>query len=422
MTNKIDISNYYKGCVEFNYDDNCGSFFHNISKDLHIFIIWEGARHDEKFLTDELQHKFNILGRCVIKWNEDNFELNIKRFYKFFNDSQIINNCKLKVRGGEFVCFIVEDPEPIYRYRQNVSGPIQLVNTNVLNLKRRARDRVGDNIVHSSGSPEEFFEQIALIFNKDQLKEIFTGKWIGTENYLNQDLVGTNGWKSFEELFQVLKYGTDYLVSRNYEYLPNSFFGNDKDVDIICSNYYDFVAMANVDYQSDKLRDYVEVENKKVIFDIRGVESNYLDPKWIKNILASKLINKSDIFIPRDDEHFFSLIYHACVQKIEIKEKYKPELLRLAKKLNLDFFTEDVFVNKEKQAKIIEGFMKANGYKLTKPKDVRVFINQDVIKFINPEFVESNRYYIYSTYKNLTPNMLKRIIPSKIKMGIKKIL
>lgn len=418
----MNIEDYYKGCVKYEYDCQTGSFQHNLNKDLQLIIIWEGALYKKSEILAEINKNFKVIAECTIKWSEEHFVNNIRRFYKFFDEGRIDFNIELKVRGGEFYCVVVEDDNPSYKYRQNVSGPIQLVNTNVLKLKRKSRRLVGENIIHSSGDPEEFFEQAALLFTPSQLSEIISNSWGSDSKYLAQDLMGANGWSSFKELFGVVKLGSDYLVSRNFKYLPNDFFGNDKDVDIYCANYEDFVAIANVDNRTDKLRDYVTVSGEKVIFDVRSVEDNYIDSSWLSKVVKNKIYNNKGIFIPRDDDYFFTLIYHSFIQKPKIKEDYKPILLQLAKKLEFDFFDEKVFVDLEQQGHIINGYLKANKYKITIPKDSRVFINNEVTKYVEPANIDSNKLVYYELYKKYFPVFLKKIIPTNLKIMLKKIL
>ena len=49
------------------------------------------------------------------------------------------------------------------------------------------------------------------------------------------------GWKNFEEFIEEANKSLNWLVLRNFEYLPNNFFNNDKDVDVLCEDLEQFV-------------------------------------------------------------------------------------------------------------------------------------------------------------------------------------
>lgn len=419
---KITTQEYYKGCLKYTYDITTGFFTHNLSEDLQLFIIWEGARKNENSIIEDISESFEILSVIDMTWSPDNFNSNIKRFYKFFNNDRISANIKLKVRGGDFTCIVVRDLNYNYRYRQNVSGPIQLVNINALDLKRKAREEVGDNIVHSSGCPEEFFDQAALLFTEEQLLNIISGQWKEQRHHLKQDLVGINGWDNFEQLFKVLKLTTNYLVSRNCEYLPDDFFGNDKDVDVICDNFEDFVAAANVDTGKDKFRNFVRIEGQDVIFDIRHPVDNYMDGNWVKDVISRKVLNNREIYILRDDDHFFTLLYHAILQKPEMKKKYLKQLDKLSKKLKLDFFKITDLSDDKKMANLIQGYLKANDYKYTKPNDLRVHQNHGVLQHMGLDVRASKTSNYIAFYQKYMPVKLKELMPAPIKRFVKRFI
>ena len=48
-------------------------------------------------------------------------------------------------------------------------------------------------------------------------------------------------WSSFSEFINTANLHCNWLVLRNHEYLPNDFFENDKDVDMLCEDLEHFV-------------------------------------------------------------------------------------------------------------------------------------------------------------------------------------
>ncbi len=128
----IEPSSYYKGCLDYEFNQENYGFKHNINKDYHLFIIWEGGVDKTQDVIHKLKEKFSILSQVEVKWSRNKIYENVSRFYKIDCSSMIKDHCKNKVRGGRFYCIVVEDKQPVYNYRQNVSGSIRIVNTNVL--------------------------------------------------------------------------------------------------------------------------------------------------------------------------------------------------------------------------------------------------------------------------------------------------
>src|SRR5690554_1405768 len=121
--NTINYRNYYKGCLKYNYSEKEQTFKHNINKDFHIFMVWEGGLSNVEDVVKKLSEKFDILFRANMQWSKEKLAENISRFYKIDDEYLIATHCKNKARKGFFHCIIVEDNKPKYNYRQNVSGP-----------------------------------------------------------------------------------------------------------------------------------------------------------------------------------------------------------------------------------------------------------------------------------------------------------
>src|SRR5699024_4913559 len=133
---------------------------------------------------------------------------------------------------------------------------------------------------------------------------------------LKQDLAGTGGWVSFQEFLSFTNMCSDWVVLRNHEYLPNNFWGNDKDIDLLCDDLPKFISVANARKRSGGISAFeTTIEGKDVLLDIRYIGDNYYDSVWQKNMLDRKTIQQGIVPILREDDHFFSLLYHAKLQK-----------------------------------------------------------------------------------------------------------
>lgn len=420
----IEFHNYYKGCLDYELNPENNGFKHNIDKDYHLFIVWEGGLNKKADVTSKLKEKFNIISQVEVVWSKSKIYENVSRFYKNEQSSIITEHCKNKVRDGRFYCIVVEDKQPVYNYRQNVSGSIRIVNTSILDTKRRLREMLDGNYIHSSGCPEEFYEQLFLLFDDKVIKSVFTTNQKEHVIKVEQDLVGSNGWLDFEQFFNVINKCSNYLVQRNFEYLPFDFFGNDTDVDILCENYKEFLLASNGRGIKNKSRivNYINIDNVSVQFDIRCVSDKYYDPIWSAKMLKNKELFNKIVFSPSRYDYFFSLYYHSVIQKPKVKDVYVERLEGLSEKMGLDFFSKQSFTSDEIKAKIVSGYLGENGYKIYEAEDATVYLNRNVLKFMPSDLIAFKLVGTVEIIKKYTPKNLLKFTPKPLKSLIKRII
>ena len=75
----------------------------------------------------------------------------------------------------------------------------------------------GGHKIHATDDINETKLQLALLFAKDSQSYLNFGMYTNELNYDN-NLVGSNGWDSFEELFYILNITSKYIMgtSKNY--------------------------------------------------------------------------------------------------------------------------------------------------------------------------------------------------------------
>lgn len=418
----MNVKDYEKGLINYTFSEEKGFFEHNLNQDYQMFIVWEKGRNFEDVIVKEIKQKFDIISAVRIQWSDKNIAQNFNRFYKAFNNPHI--SAKAETMGrDEFLCIIVEDKKPEYYYRQSMSGNIELVNTRAIDVKRDFRELCDGNYLHSSTSPEEFFEQAFLLFGENLLQEILDLKH--AELTLHQDLVGANGWSDFSELFNALKYTSKYLVMRNFEFLPFDFYNNDKDIDILCKNALDFISGANAEVLSltaGGAKLIIEVEKQKIPIDLRFVGDGYYDTKWETDMLDQRVKTLQNIYKPRIDHYFFALLYHAIFQKPEIKPVYHERFKDMAKELQFDFFDVSKVNNKKYIAELFKGFLTAQNYLYTRPKDPEVYINYKALKYLPENLGGGDKQRMYRFVKTFMPQRFIEIIPENIKEKVRKIV
>ncbi len=170
-------------------------------------------------------------------------------------------------------------------------------------------------------------------------------------------------WESLQEFFGILNNHVDYLMLRNYEnLLDNILNAEHPDIDILCRDIDEVLAVissrSRTKDKNDKIHREVLINNQWVDIDIRYVGDGYYDSKWEKNMLDTKVKYKNMFYVMEQENYYFSLLYHALVQKYSVSKDYSIRLQGLAKALNI------------KQAlsiDVLQDFMLKNGYYYTYP-------------------------------------------------------
>ncbi len=396
-----------------------GQFTHNFERDLHLFILWENGRYKQKQVMEQLSEDYKILYCAEIKWSSRHIEANLNRLYRSEIASK--NRKHEVVGGGPFLCIVVEDEEPEYGFSRSLDGTISMSNLNVVRAKHSLRSLLNGNFVHSSSCISEFFFQGTLLFHPELLQYIISLEvWDRETHILQQDLAGANGWESIEECITVANLCSDYVILRNFEYLPNNFWGNDSDIDLLCSDDKAMRAALNAQKRGWGIAAYqINVSGNSIPVDIRTLGDNYYDPLWQRDMLKRKVFHNQIIPRPSDEDYFFSLLYHCKLQKRTVKDKYVDILIELAKKIGLDLGPMTI-TDDELSARVIDGYLKGSGYYFTHPVDRGVFLNNDVYKYVTRRRDRSLFRKVFARLLrkiySVVPVSVKQIIPSRVKV------
>ena len=194
---------------------------------------------------------------------------------------------------------------------------------------------------------------------------------------------------SLRQVFDVLNFsGIPYVILRNFEKMPDEVNVDPShlDVDILVDDYYLAKRILDGDSPEDLFWDHVEngfhrvvntviIDGKHINFDVRYTGDNYLDEKWQRDILnRHTTMIDSDIHVPSKEDHLYSLIYHAIIQKTEVSNTYIKMFM------DLGGYTEEQSKDRLFLRKKLDDFMSKNGYSMVKPVDKTVgyFMNAGV--------------------------------------------
>lgn len=346
-------------------------------KEAHLFIIWSKGLDQKDKILNHLGGKFEILSTVETHWSQEKFSENLSRFY---GENLPKNSSKEKHCGtGAFQCILVMDSNPVYELRETSKG-IKPVNINMFDAKQLYREWTGGgHKIHGSDNVSEARSNIYFLFGV-KYENVLTGNYSLSEVYKN-DLVGAHGWNSLQEIFNAFNELANYVVLRNFANIEDELKNLHPDIDILTDNKRLISDIANGKPTfSDKRRvqHVVSVNGQKVFFDFRFVGDGYYDFKWQQQLLQTRK-TFAQMYVPNEENHFFSLMYHAFIHKEKVLADYVHKLIALSKTVGLEY-DKTSFINYG-VLNDLNSFMVKNGYDYVEPRDVTVFFN---IKMIEP--------------------------------------
>lgn len=396
---KLPLKAYRPALLHFTFDPASRTFQHNFERDIHMFVLWEKSQSQWDTISTTIDTKFRVLHSFEIKWSERHVDSNFLRLYGTPLPPKGVfskNGRSERVGGGAFRLYVVEDTNPAYVYQQTFSGKVELVNRNVTLAKSEFRTIAGGGInIHSSNSLQEFFRDCALFLGVERLWNVIDANQphVGIES-IARDLSGSDGWQSLDSLFDFLQIASDYVILRNHEDLVNQASTDIGDIDILARDPEDFAALIcgkQVYADFGKYAYSSTIGGRDIPFDIRFVDDGYLDRLWESTILSRSVIFKDRYVVPATDDAFFSLLYHAKIHKPSIKPPYVSKLLGMAHGIGLDHITPNDFLDEDRCAKLLGGFLAEKGYFRCTPMDRWVPVNAKFVEALARHGLTWNR-------------------------------
>ena len=370
--NQLDLTGFWaeKYLSEYRVDDN-------VKSTLNLFIIWERSRDKSTHILDDLKTKFIIRQIYEIKWSNENFITNLKRFYER-RLPEVQQKAKLCGRGP-FLAVLVSDPNPVLK-KMITPTEEDVVNLNMIDCKMKYRKWVGEEFsIHSSMSDQETNHDLTLLFGKNtaDLENDLTEKWDGSIKKLESDLVGSNGWNNLKQLFNVFNGTVNYLILRNFEGMPDKFEYNDIDL-LTEDEKIRYIIDGNFSLYGDNIsRLKLKLGNDVIEFDFRYLKNqNYFDEKWIKDLLKRRVFHSNGFYVPCQEDYFYTLLYHAIIHKGIISDKAQKRLTDLANELKINEASETTFSDIDKAKEILDKYMKRMNYQYSNSLIYRTKHNQ----------------------------------------------
>lgn len=187
------------------------------------------------------------------------------------------------------------------------------------------------------------------------------------------------GWNTIDEMFTTLHNAKEeYIILRNYEEIDadNFYTSGHADIDFLVRNGKRFAKriQAYPRFNSDDGIHYkVLIAGTEVIIDVRSVGDGYYDANWERALLRNRMLLDGRFYISNQVDYYFTLIYHAILQKNELAADYLYRLNNMASDLGIQAKTE------QEHLIALERYMKDRGYCYTIPYDIWVPLRQELI-------------------------------------------
>lgn len=199
-----------------------------------------------------------------------------------------------------------------------------------------------------------------------------------------------------------------YLILRNYENLLNDqiYEGGHEDIDMLCQSSDEIVNLLGAipnSRKGDGTHYHIIVGGNRVNLDLRHLNDGYYCTEWQNEMLANRVLYKS-FYVMSKEDYFYSLVYHAIIQKPFLTEEYCNRLAKMAEEINVcqNCYSQELFLS------LLQNYMRQKGYKFTYTEDPSIPLKYDHIdkELIQYNFLRRLKRLFFRT----TQNALKKAI------------
>ena len=342
--------------------------------EIHTVIIWDiqDKSKADDYLQEKLPSSINVISSEIIQVNQD---LQKQIALELYN-----NPADNRVRNNSVYFIVLEDTCPIYQLSK-ATACAQVLNTNMQKIKNGIREKLGGSRAayfkaHSSYNIEESKLVLDIFDKRDSV------------------LSPRKSFKSLRDFFDTLNSHPTlkYIVQRGQSDL-NSIdnYRSNNDIDIVVNDYYLFKAITDAEannkiYMRENdngfyIQNNVLIEDIKVAIDVRYIGDNYNNGKWQFDMLDTRVltdISGVNVYIPKQEYEFYSLIYHILVQKhghnnskhyLRLNELFESLKLKVNNEETIEQYLDD----RNRGWTYLFKFLVRNNYTtIEKPKDINV--------------------------------------------------
>lgn len=199
--------------------------------------------------------------------------------------------------------------------------------------------------------------------------------WKETIVHYSRIMEKPKNWTSLEDFFHVLNEHVEYLVLRNFEELIEVGVNDDHpDIDLLCQDSKQLIqysgSITRTGKQNDLIHQKILIDGKTVSLDVRHVGDGYYDESWEKEMLEKRHLFHNMFYVMDEMNYYYSLLYHALIQKKAMKPDYQSRLETMKDRLGI---SDPVEVNS------LQKFMFEKGYLFTYPENPEGIANFRIV-------------------------------------------
>ena len=332
-------------------------------KDNRQYFILINSNSISSFIHEEIfANKIKICSLYKINWSSIQIDNNLQRLLTIFGSSEFFYYEKDK--DLYLLAFTINNSENESNILINYNKKLFSVTKSFSDLVNIADTNFSKKYCFAISSYQNISIKIILGLEENDFKS--GSKLIN----LNYDLLGYKGWDSFTNVVRVLNKSCDWVVLRNFEELGVSpVFKSGDDIDILCNDIVFFTAVMNAKKRhGGRCSYYFTLNDQNIPLDIRYIGDKYINPTWATHVLERKRYF-NDIPVPSLYDYFFTLLYHAKLQKVEVKNIYIQRLDDLAKQINFTSLPNKFVLDDKICSNILNEFFLTNSYPYTYTDD-----------------------------------------------------
>lgn len=203
-------------------------------------------------------------------------------------------------------------------------------------------------------------------------------------------------YNNFSEFSALLENGgCEYLILRNFKELTGEdvFVAGHADIDILCSDSRLLLKTIGAEEaypvkakEDSGIHFNILIKEKKAAVDLREVGDGYYCTAWQEDMLK-KRVPFSGFYVMDLKNLFYSLTYHAIVQKPALSDEYQNRLLEMGKELGIAI---DAGRGVEQSLlHHLESFMRKHGYMYTYCTDKHVPLRRKAVG-LSKDLIDKN--------------------------------
>jgi hypothetical protein len=262
------------------------------SGEIHLFVLWQHARGQERRILEDVARHFRILGVFDVRWPRRSFEANLKRLYghRIADRPGKARHCG----SGPFLVIVFLDEAPRYDAAKRSR------NANVLARKVEYRRWTGGGFrVHASDNRRHSPQHLYLLLGRtvDSFDAVRQRGWDGVTVPLERSTPGDGGWPSREALWTALDVAQRHVVL--HERVPDE---DGPDFELLVDDVADAVEMLGGRRvpapAAGGFRVAVEAGGAPLCLELRAADDGSFDRAWAEALLGGRVEQEGLLVVP----------------------------------------------------------------------------------------------------------------------------